>query len=212
MKLYDLEASGNCYKVRLFAALANIELEKVPVDFLSGAHKQPPLSDMNPLGQLPVLEDGAQVFRDSQAILVYLAGAYGGLAWWPAHPQGQAEIVQWLSFAANEVQHSLCAARLVQKFGYDLDQSAALAKAPAVLALLDAHLQRHDWLALGRPTIADCAVYPYVVLAPEGGVELEPYSHVARWMKRMEELPGFLPKPCAREDCLAGRPGPSPVR
>ncbi|WP_313223829.1 glutathione S-transferase family protein [Stutzerimonas nitrititolerans] len=195
MKLYDLEASGNCYKVRLFAALANIELEKVPVDFLSGAHKQPPLSDMNPLGQLPVLEDGTQVFRDSQAILVYLAGAYGGLAWWPAHPQGQAEIVQWLSFAANEVQHSLCAARLVQKFGYDLDQSAALAKAPAVLALLDAHLQRHDWLALGRPTIADCAVYPYVVLAPEGGVELEPYSHVARWMKRMEELPGFLPKP-----------------
>ncbi|WP_312962858.1 glutathione S-transferase family protein [Stutzerimonas nitrititolerans] len=195
MKLYDLEASGNCYKVRLFAALANIELEKIPVDFLSGAHKQPPLSDMNPLGQLPVLEDGAQVFRDSQAILVYLAGAYGGLAWWPAHPQGQAEIVQWLSFAANEVQHSLCAARLVQKFGYDLDQAAALAKAPAVLALLDAHLQRHDWLALGRPTIADCAVYPYVVLAPEGGVELEPYSHVARWMKRMEELPGFLPKP-----------------
>ncbi|WP_312484524.1 glutathione S-transferase family protein [Stutzerimonas nitrititolerans] len=195
MKLYDLEASGNCYKVRLFAALANIELEKVPVDFLSGAHKQPPLSDMNPLGQLPVLEDGAQVFRDSQAILVYLAGAYGGLAWWPAHPQGQAEIVQWLSFAANEVQHSLCAARLVQKFGYDMDQAAALAKAPAVLALLDAHLQRHDWLALGRPTIADCAVYPYVVLAPEGGVELEPYSHVARWMKRMEELPGFLPKP-----------------
>ncbi|WP_312954737.1 glutathione S-transferase family protein [Stutzerimonas nitrititolerans] len=195
MKLYDLEASGNCYKVRLFAALANIELEKIPVDFLSGAHKQPPLSDMNPLGQLPVLEDGAQVFRDSQAILVYLAGAYGGLAWWPAHPQGQAEIVQWLSFAANEVQHSLCAARLVQKFGYDLDQSAALAKAPAVLALLDAHLQRHDWLALGRPTIADCAAYPYVVLAPEGGVELEPYSHVARWMKRMEELPGFLPKP-----------------
>ena len=195
MKLYDLEASGNCYKVRLFAALANIELEKVPVDFLSGAHKQPPLSDMNPLGQLPVLEDGAQVFRDSQAILVYVAGAYGGLAWWPAHPQGQAEIVQWLSFAANEVQHSLCAARLVQKFGYDLDQAAALAKAPAVLALLDAHLQRHDWLALGRPTIADCAVYPYVVLAPEGGVELEPYSHVARWMKRMEELPGFLPKP-----------------
>jgi len=196
MKLYaDLEASANCYKVRLFAALANIELEKIPVDFLSGAHKQPPLSDMNPLGQLPVLEDGAQVFRDSQAILVYLAGAYGGLAWWPAHPQGQAEIVQWLSFAANEVQHSLCAARLVQKFGYDLDQAAALAKAPAVLALLDAHLQRHDWLALGRPTIADCAVYPYVVLAPEGGVELEPYSHVARWMKRMEELPGFLPKP-----------------
>lgn len=195
MKLYDADASGNCYKVRLFAALANIELETVAVDIPGGAHKRPPLSELNPLGQLPVLEDGAQVVRDSQAILVYLAGAYGGLAWWPAHPQGQADIVQWLSFAANEIQHSLCAARLVRKFGYALDQAAALAKSPGVLALLDTHLERHDWLALGRPTIADCAVYPYVVLAPEGDVELKPYSHVARWIERLEGLPGYLPKP-----------------
>ncbi|WP_313054127.1 glutathione S-transferase family protein [Pseudomonas lopnurensis] len=195
MKLYDLGASGNCYKVRLFASLANIELERVPVDIPGGAHKRPPLSELNPLGQLPVLEDGSHVVRDSQAILVYLAGEYGGLAWWPAHARGQAEIVQWLSFAANEVQHSLCAARLVQKFGYALDKEEALAKSPVVLSILDTHLERNDWLAMGRPTIADCAVYPYVALAPEGGVDLEPYGHIARWMKRMEELPGYLAKP-----------------
>ncbi|MBA4690825.1 MAG: glutathione S-transferase [Pseudomonas sp.] len=195
MKLYDLEASGNCYKVRLFAALADIELERVPVDLANGAHKKPPLSEMNPLRQVPVLEDDGHVVRDSQAILVYLAGTYGGLAWWPDHARGQAEIVQWLSFAANEVQHSLSAARLVEKFGYPLDKEAALAKAPAVLALLDAHLETNDWLAMGRPTIADCAVYPYVMLAPEGNVDLTPYSHVARWMTRLESLPGYLPRP-----------------
>lgn len=195
MKLYDLDASGNCYKVRLFAALANIELDIEAVDMASGAHKQPPLLELNPLGQLPILEDGSRVFRDSQAILVYLAGEYGGLAWWPAHPQGQADIVQWLSFAANEVQHSLCNARLVQKFGYELDHAGALAKSPGVLSLLDAHLEHHDWLAVGRPSIADCAVYPYVVLAPEGGVDLSPYRHVARWINRLEALPGYLPKP-----------------
>jgi len=192
MKLYDLQASGNCYKVRLFASLANIDLDVVPVDFLNGEHKRPPLLELNPLGQLPILVDGEQVVRDSQAILVYLAGAYGGLAWWPAHPQGQAEICQWLSFAANEINHSLCTARLVQKFGYDLDQQAALARAPGVLGLLDSHLQAHDWLAMGRPTIADCAAYPYVVLSPEGGVDLTPYHHVAQWMKRLEQLPGWL--------------------
>ncbi len=195
MKLYDLDASGNCYKVRLFAALANIELDVVAVDFLAGEHKKPPLSDMNPLGQLPVLEDGSYILRDSQAILVYLAGQYGGLAWWPAHPQGQADIVQWLSFAGNEVQHSLCAARLVQKFGVVLDKAQALEKSSVVLSVLDRHLERHDWLAIGRPTIADCAVYPYVVLAPEGGVDLAPYANIARWMARIEALPGYLPKP-----------------
>jgi glutathione S-transferase len=195
MKLYDVDASGNCYKVRLLASLANIELERVQVDLQNGEHKQPAFSKLNPLGQVPVLEDGSQVIRDSQAILVYLAGLYGGLAWWPAHAEGQAEIMQWLSFAANEVDHSLCAARLVEKFGADLDQAAALAKAPGVLTLLDQHLEQHDWLALGRPTIADCAVYPYVVLAPEGGVDLAPYTHIAKWMRRVEALPGYLPKP-----------------
>ena len=43
MKLYDLTLSGNCYKVRLLAALAGIPLEIVPVDFLGGEHKRPPL-------------------------------------------------------------------------------------------------------------------------------------------------------------------------
>lgn len=197
MKLYDLEASGNCYKVRLFASLANIDLETVPVDLPGGAHKRPPVSELNPLGELPVLVDGAHVVRDSQAILVYLAGTYGGLAWWPAHAQGQADIVQWLCTAANEIQHGLCAARLVSRFGYALDKAGALAKSQRLLTLLDAHLQARDWLAIGRPSIADCAVYPYVALAPEGGIDLTPYAHVGRWLERVEELPGYLPKPCA---------------
>lgn len=195
MKLYDLDVSGNCYKVRLFAALANIDLELVPVDLASGAHKRPPLADLNPLQQVPVLEDGPLVLRDSQAILVYLAGQYGGLAWWPAHPEGQAQVVQWLSFAANEVQHSVNAARLVRKFGYSLDPAGALDKSSAALTILDRHLEHNDWLAMGRPTIADCAVYPYVVLAPEGDVDLQPYVHVGRWIERLQGLPGYLNKP-----------------
>jgi len=83
MKLYDLEPSGNCYKVRLFAALAGLPLEIEAVDFLAGEHKGERLSALNPWGELPILEDGKLVLRDSQAILVYLAGRYGGEAWWP---------------------------------------------------------------------------------------------------------------------------------
>ncbi|KRW61046.1 glutathione S-transferase family protein [Pseudomonas sp. TTU2014-080ASC] len=195
MKLYDLEPSGNCYKVRLFAALANINLEIVPVDFLGGEHKRAPLLDLNPLGQLPILVDGKQVVYDSHAILVYLAGAHGGLAWWPAHPFGQAEIVKWLSFAGNEIQHSVCAARLVQKFGYALDYNAGVENAPRVLSVLDQHLKTNEWLAIGRPSIADCAVYPYVALAHEGGVDISGYPHIAQWINRIEALPGYLPKP-----------------
>lgn len=195
MKLYDLELSGNCYKVRLFAALAHIPLEIVPVDFLGGAHKRAPLIDLNPWGELPILVDGERVLRDSQAILVYLAGKEGGAAWWPAEPALQADVVQWLSTAANEIQHGPASARLVDKFGYAIDKPEALRRAARILALLDAHLARHDWLAASRPTIADCAVYPYVALAGEGGIELAPYAHIGRWIARIKALPGYLPMP-----------------
>ena len=195
MKLYDVYLSGNCYKVRLFAALANIELETVPVDFANGEHQKPPLSDLNPFCQLPILQDGPHVFRDAQAILVYLAGQHGGLMWWPDNAYGQADIVQWLSFAANEVQHSLNEARLVMKFGYALDHSAVLARSEGVLRVLEKHLDRNDWLAIGRPSIADCAVYPYVAMASEGGINLSVYPHILRWIERVRKLPGYLPTP-----------------
>jgi glutathione S-transferase len=195
MKLYDLELSGNCYKVRLFASLANIDLEIVPVDFLGGEHKRPPLTDLNPWGELPVLVDGKRVLRDSQAILVYLAGAYGGAAWWPTEPHLQAEIVQWLSTAANEIQNGPGAARLVDKFGYAIDKADTLKRAARILPLLDNHLASHDWLALSRPSIADCAVFPYAALAPEGGVDLAPFRHIAAWMDRIKALPGYTGMP-----------------
>jgi len=195
MKLYDLELSGNCYKVRLFAALAGIPLEIVPVDFLNGAHKRPPLAGLNPWGEIPILEDGAVVLRDSHAILTYLAGACGDERWLPRDPAGLAAVVQWLSTAANEVQNGPASARLVDKFGYAIDKADTLRRANRILPLIDAHLGTRAWLAADRPTIADCAVFPYVALAPEGGVSLEPYPHIRAWIARIKALPGFRPMP-----------------
>ena len=195
MKLYDLELSGNCYKVRLFAALAKIPLELVPVDFMGGEHKRPPLTDLNPWGELPILEDGKVVLRDSQAILVYLATQYGDENWLSRDAVGLGEVAQWLSTAANEIQNGPGAARLVDKFGYAIDKANTLQRAARILPLIEAHLAAHQWLALGRPTIADCAVMPYVALAPEGGISLEAYPNIRQWIARIKALPGFIPMP-----------------
>jgi glutathione S-transferase len=195
MKLYDLELSGNCYKVRLFAALAKIPLEIVAVDFMNGEHKCSPLIDLNPWGEIPVLQDGSVVLRDSQAILVYLATRYADESWLPRDPAALGEVMQWLSTAANEIQNGPGAARLVDKFGYAIDKADTIKRAARILPLIEDHLSRHRWLAQERPTIADCAVMPYVALAPEGGVSLADYPHIRQWIARIKELPGFVPMP-----------------
>ncbi|MBN3780420.1 glutathione S-transferase [Burkholderia sp. Ac-20345] len=195
MKLYDLELSGNCYKVRLFAALAQINLTIEAVDFLSGAHKRPPLIDLNPWSEIPILVDNEMVLRDSQAILVYLAAKYADERWLPRDAAGLAEVMQWLSTAANEMQNGPASARLVDKFGYPIDKQDTLQRSARILLLLDTYLAKRQWLAQERPTIADCAVFPYVALAPEGGVSLSDFPHICQWLARVKALPHFLSMP-----------------
>ena len=195
LKLHDLEPSGNCYKVRLFCALLGLKLDLVPVDFMAGAHKTSPVIDMNPFGELPVLEDGDVVLRDSQAILVYLARKYGGEDWLPTDPRGMAEIVGWLAVAGNEIARGPGDARLHDKFGFTIDVDLAHEKAARILGLMEDHLAKNDWLALGRPTIADIACMPYVALGHEGGVPLEPYPAIQAWVDRIKALPGFITMP-----------------
>ena len=195
MKLYDLDVSGNSYKVRLFAALVGLDLELEPVNLAAGEHKQSPFIDLNPWAQVPVLVDGEVVLRDSQAILVYLARRYGGHQWWPDSAAHQGEVMQWLSTAANEVNHGPNAARLIDKFGYPLDKARALEVGERVLSLIEQHLSEHQWLALGRPTIAECAVFPYIALSWEGGVTLAPYPAIRGWIGRIKNLPGYVGMP-----------------
>lgn len=195
MKLYDMELSGNCYKVRLFAALVGIELELEPVDIAAGDHKRSPLIELNPWGELPVLVDGDVILRDSQAILVYVARQYGGNQWWPDGAAQQGEVMQWLSTAANEINSGPNVARLIDKFGYPLNKEPALEVSARILPLIERHLSKHEWLALGRPTIAECAVFPYVALGWEGGVTLEPYPAIRAWIERIKALPGYVGMP-----------------
>lgn len=194
-KMYDLDVSGNCYKVRLFCAILGVPLELLPIDFMAGEHKQRPFTGINPFGELPVFIDGDVTLRDSQAILIYLARTRGGEAWFPTDAVSMARIMEWLSVAANEVARGPNDARLQLRFGYKLDGDLARTKAARILAIMNTHLATHDWLALGRPTIADIACMPYIAVGCEGGVTLDHYPAVAAWIGRIKALPGFIAMP-----------------
>ncbi|AVK04946.1 MULTISPECIES: glutathione S-transferase family protein [Pseudomonas] len=196
MKLYDLDLSGNAYKVRLFLALIGREVSLLTVDIANREHKTPAFLRMNPRGQIPVLEDGDLQLGDSQAILVYLARRYASPEWYPLDPASQGRIAHWLSYAANEVQNGPASARLIARFNLPLDGELARRRGLEVLQLVDRHLSGHRWLAQGElPSIADVALYPYLALAPEGGLALDDYPALNAWLARIRALPGYIPMP-----------------
>ncbi|QTR44816.1 glutathione S-transferase N-terminal domain-containing protein [Thiothrix litoralis] len=192
-KLYNYPLSGNAYKVRLLLALLGLDYALVNIDLKAGENLTPEFKQLNPRAQIPVLADGDTVIWDSMAILVYLARRYSNGEWLPTDVAAEARVMQWLALSENELLYGLARARavLVLKRPFNLEQCQAEGKAG--LAVLEQQLAGSDWLASDRPTIADIACYPYVMLAPAGEISLEDYPHVQQWLARVEALPGWVP-------------------
>ena len=204
MKLYTFEESGNSYKVRLLLSFIGIECEQVDVDLMAGEQHQSAYLAVNPRGEVPALVDGSLVLRDSAAIMIYLAHRNGVQPWWSEDAAEQAKIMEWLAFAASWVQYGVFTARALVSFGIPANGlppgqteglEAAKIRGHRSLEILDGALEESAWLACGRPTIADIAVFPYVALAPMGDIALAPYAHVCAWIERFRALPGFVTIP-----------------
>ena len=203
VRVYSFPLSGHAHRVRLFLSLLGLPFETVDVDLASGAQRDPAFLALNPLGQVPVIDDDGTVLADSNAILVYLAKRYGDAHWLPDDAVGAATVQRWLSYAAGPIASGPAAARLVTVFRAQLDHDAAKRTAAKVLGAIDAELAGKPFAAGARPTVADIAAYTYIAHAPEGGVSLEPYPHVRAWLARVEALPGFVAMPTTRVGLLA---------
>jgi len=195
LTLYDFPLSGNCYKIRLFLALIEKDYQSIEIKLQEGETTQLSFLKLNPRGQVPVIDDEGEIIWDSMAILVYLARGYADRTWFPDDALDQARVMQWLAVSENEVLYGLARARGIRLFNRPFDPDECNAMGLAALKLLDDQLSQHEWLATDQPTIADIACYPYVALAPEGGIELTPYPAVLAWIKRIRALPGYVTMP-----------------
>jgi glutathione S-transferase len=194
MKLYDMELSGNCYKVRLLCSLLDMAYERVPISLKDGESETEAFLKLNPRAQVPVLDDDGLVIWDSIAILSYLSRKADSELL-PTDAVPLARVMQWLAVSENEVLYGLARARAINKFGRNFHRDTTRVMAVDALKLIDGQLQQQDWLASDRITIADIACYPYVALAHEGDIDIARYPAIQAWIKRLRAVPGYIDMP-----------------
>ncbi len=192
IKLYQFALSGNSHKVRLMLSLLSAPFQTIDVSGAAHEHKSDEFLGLNPFGQVPVLVHGDVVVRDSQAILAYLGQTFGYGSWWPKQASDMAEVVAWLATAANEVAHGPNLLRLHHRFGRPIDVGAAEAISQNLLDILEMRLSGRQWLVGETITVADVAMYPYIALAPEARIDLQPFPGIRSWLDRVQALPGYL--------------------
>ena len=107
-KLYSMQRSGNCYKVRLAFAQLGIAYDIIDVDTLKGEARTPDFLAMNPSGRVPVLEVApGRYLTESNAILWYIAG---GTPLAPEDRIDRTTALQWMFFEQNSLEPYLGAA------------------------------------------------------------------------------------------------------
>lgn len=200
--LYNYVLSGNCYKIRLMAALLGVNYETIAIDFYPGfEHKGPDMLALNPSGTLPVLKADGMVLTETQAMLTWLALRFDPTGQWSPQADAQlsVQVQEWLGFAARLTQ-SAGLARLHDMLNWPVDGDVVKAAATADLRALELHLtdrvlEGELWIAGDHPTIADIACFPYAALSPDAGLDHDSYPAIRNWIYAIRALPGFVAMP-----------------
>ncbi len=196
--LHEYAPSGNCYKVRLTAALLGLPLERRDYDILRGETRTPDfLSRVNPNGRIPVLQVDDRFIPESNAACFYLAD---GTPLIPADRFDLADMLHWLFWEQYNHEPNIATLRFWIAFvGEDRLNDVQRAQIPAkraageaALNLMDEHLATRAWFVGDGLTLADIALYAYTHVAEEGGFRLSDYPNVAAWLDRVAAAPGFV--------------------
>lgn len=195
--LYATFGSGNCFKALLIGAQLDLDYKVHWVDVLKGEQKSDDYLAINPNGTVPYLmtEEGVGL-GESNAILWYLAA---GSDLFPDSPIAQAETVQWMVYEQTKLEPFISPARfftsLVPERAVDMaDQiSQWQNRARAGMTHLDVHLSQHDFMVGEHYSIADIAIFGYVHVADEAGLDMTQYSAVCRWIDRVEDQKKYQP-------------------
>ena len=195
--LYACLGSGNCFKPWLLAQQLEIDLEVALIDVLNGEQKSDHYLEINPLGVVPFLVTKTDTgIGESNAMLWYLGDGSDMI---PNSAEEQAEALQWMFFEQSKLEPYISPARFFttilpdQKDARMNDIVAWCDAAKAGLSRLNDHLKAREFMLASGYSITDIAIYGYVHLIEEAGLNFDDYPAIKRWCDTISQTKNYRP-------------------
>tara|TARA_R110002095_G_C4231310_1_gene238059 strand:- start:411 stop:1049 length:639 start_codon:yes stop_codon:yes gene_type:complete len=206
IKLYCFGESGNAYKAALALEMSGLDWEPVKVDFFGGETRSPEYrTQINPMGEAPVMVDGDVRLSQSGVIQDYVAeksGKFGG-----KDASERREILRWVLWDNHKLSSQAGMARFLMNFLPQHKQPKEVIKfsqgqLKAAYAVLNDHLNGRDWIVGDSPTNADFSCCGYLYFPEPFGFDRIEWPHIDAWLTRLSEQPGWK----APYDLMPGSP------
>lgn len=194
-RLHCFAESGNSFKAAQMLSVCGLKWTPVVVDYFNGETRGAAYRrDVNEMGEVPVLDDGARKLSQSGVILTALAERTGRFGW--ASDDERLEGLRWLLFDNHKFTSYVATLRFLvalAKTGETPVTEFLRGRAEAAIGVVEAHLAGADWLVGGRPTIADFSLSGYLFYPEEYGIDWAARPAIGRWLGRIRALPGWIP-------------------
>ncbi|MGH1464957.1 MAG: glutathione S-transferase family protein [Cognatishimia sp.] len=206
IKLYCFGESGNAYKAALALELSGLEWEPVYVDFFNGeARSADYLENINEMGEVPVLVDGAFKTSQSGAIQQYISektGKFGG-----ATDAERYEVLRWVLWDNHKLSSQNGITRFLMNFlAKDKRPVEAIGflqgRLKAAYTTLNKHLEGRAWIVGESLTNADVSCCGYLFYPEPFGFDRADWPNIDRWLSNIENTPGWKPP----YDLMPGHP------
>jgi glutathione S-transferase len=195
-QLYCFAQSGNAYRVALMLNLIGAPWKPIFVDFFKGGESRTPRfrSEVNEMGEVPVLVDGTKKLTQSGVCLTYLADRSGKFQ--PRGEDEHLEALRWIIYDNQKVNGYLGPYRFLRNFAPARDEAAEAflrGRFTNTLGIVNKHLTATPYILGDRPTIADLSMVGYFYYPPdEFGFDIaKDYPAIGAFMERIKALPGW---------------------
>jgi glutathione S-transferase len=194
-RLHYFPESGNSYKLALMLTLCGQTFEGVWTDFGGGVTRTEQWRrDVNPMGEIPVLEVDGKKLTQTSPILLQLAEQHAKFGGETADEKF--ELLRWLFWDNHKLTGYMASYRFMRTFIPSGDPAVLKyhrKRLDDFLGILETHVQKNAFAIGVRPTVADISMMAYLHYpADETGYDFA-VSHpaVSAWLGRMAALPGW---------------------
>jgi GST-like protein len=186
----------NGWKVSIALEELGLPYTVKPLNIGRGEQFTPEFLALSPNGRMPAIVDhapadggGPMPLFESGAILIYLAEKAGSLL--PADLRGRHAVISWVMWQMGGLgpmlgQHGHFRLYAAEKIAYAIERYERETR--RLYDVLDTQLARSEFVA-GDYSIADIAIFPWIITHKAQGLTLDDWPHVKRWFAHLRARP-----------------------